>query len=316
MNTRLMLLLSLELMLLPAAHAQECSAVLAELRGFTSPAFAAYSELAQVKQDALLLLYSQERAACSKELVNFASSSLEYLKAMHNAYLLVGSAEMGSQREGIARAIESEKFISAMRFSSSGLGILAQDAVQAAEHGRESFLLSQGLIFEDRAEKAESTRAKLANLDLAIASYEAADALQAKSLEVRKQSLEEKYIADMVEAEGYLSEALDLLTRAQELSDDFPGFMDAYSLAREARISLARAKELYQLHSEGEKLIQVEESYVKAEEIYSTTRKKILVLFTIVSLTLTLLSVYIHSRILSWERDTYDCYLGNELVGA
>ncbi len=316
MSIRFVLLLSLGLILLPGTYAQDCSTVLKELRGFTSAAFAAYSELAQVKQDVLLLLYSQERTACSAELVNFASSSLNYLKVMHKAHLLLSDAGIESQREGIARAIEAEKFISAMRSTGSGLGILAGDAVLAAEQGRESFLLSQGLAFETLAEKAESTRDKLAYLDLAIASYEAADSLQAKTLEVRKRSLEEKYIADMVEAEGYLSQALDLLTRAQGLSNNFPGFVDAYALAREARINLAKAMELYKLHSENDKLLQVEERYEKAEEIYSTTRKKILVLFTIVSITLTSLSVYIHSRILGWERDTYDCYLGNELVGA
>jgi hypothetical protein len=315
MNARLILILLLGMLPIQAVYAQDCSAVLAELRGFTSPAYAEYSELAQVRQDTLLLLYSRERASCDRELVSFASSALEYLRAMHGAYLLLSSPELESQREGIARAIEAEKFISSMRNSGSALGILASDAVLAAEQGRENLLLSQGMVFENRAEAAENTRAKLDYLALAIASYEAADSLQAKSLEVRRQSLEEKYIADIARAAQYMSRAQLQLAHAQELSTTFPGFVDAYSLAREARINLARARELYRLHSEAEKLAQVEESYSRAEEIYSTTRRKILFLFAITAAALTSLSVYIQNRILGWEKDTYDCYLGNELVG-
>jgi|Deesub1362B_J571_1020462.scaffolds.fasta_scaffold00259_17 hypothetical protein len=316
MGSRVLLLILFTISLIPSVHSLDCGDVLAELRGFTSSAFAAYPELRQVKQDTLLLLYSQQRTACDIQLLNFASSSMEYLKSMDAAYLLVSSAELESQREGVKKAIEAERFISEMRSDSTELGILAQDAVQEAEQGRENFLLSQALTFESRAEKAESTRDKLANFELAIACYEAADALQANSLKVRKQSLEEKYIADIVAAQEYLSEAIALLTRAEKLEVAFLGFVDAYTLAREAKMSLVRAKELYQLHHEKEKLAEVEEVSINAEEVYSSTRKRILMLFAIVSLTLTSLSVYIHSIILSWERDTYDCYLGNELVGA
>lgn len=315
MNPKLLLLL-LPALLIPPVYAQDCSSLLAEVRGFTSPAFAAYPELRQVKQDALLLLYSRERAACGDELLGFASSSLEYLKAMDEAYFLVSGAEIESQREGMARAIAADRFISAMRSSGAGLGIIAQDAVTGAEQGRESFLLSRAMSFEGRAEKAESTKVKLANLEMAIAGYEAADAIQAKSLKVRKQALEEKYITDMVAAQGYLSDARALLGRAEELGSSFPGFVDAYTLTREARMNLARAEELYKLHHERGKLAEIEEVSATTEEIYSSTRKKILLLFGVVSLALTSLSVYIHSRILRWERDTYECYLGNELVGA
>lgn len=304
------------LLLLPQVYAQSCGELLTELRGFTSPALASYPDLSQVRQDTLLLLYSQERTSCTEELQGFASSALRFLKAMHEAETLTRAGDAASQREGIRIALNAEAYISEMRSYGAEFGILAQDAVLAAQEGRRSFLLSKALGYEAAAEKAKSTREKLTYYELAIMSYEGADAVEAKRLSVRRQSLAEKYSADLAEAGEYLGEARELLTTARSKEGRFLGFVDAYSAAREAKLNLARARELYALHNEEDKLKEVERVYREAEKVYSATRRRILTTFGALSAILTLLSVYIHSRILGWERDTYDCYLGNELVGA
>ncbi len=313
--SRGLLLLFSALLLLPAAEAQDCTSVLTELRGFTSPLFASHSEFVQVKQDVLLLLYSRERAVCSTALTNFASRTLEYLKTMDASFVLLSSSETEKHREGVERAIEAEGIILEMESLAAELGPVAGDAVFAAEQGRRSLLLASGMFFERRAEEAKSTRERLELLELAILSYGAADALQAKNLAVRRQNLEERYTSDMEKASRYLDSAVSGLRIAEGLSTSFPGFIDAYGLARDAIAELRRAQEIYALHSEKEKLIQVEESLSRAREIYSVTRNRILLLFGVLSAVLTSLAVYIQSRILSWEKDSYDCSLGNELVG-
>ncbi|NOZ59835.1 MAG: hypothetical protein GXO66_09735 [Euryarchaeota archaeon] len=308
-------LLLVFILLLPAVAAQDCGSVLTELRGFTSPLLSSQPEFAQVKQDVLLLLYSRERGACGPDMAGFASLTLEYLREAHEAYLLMSSGVLSERRSGVERLVEAANLLAEMESYASTLGPVAEDAVFAAREGRRGLLLAQGMSSERMAEESPGTREKLEHLELAIMSYEAADALQAKSLEVRRQNLEERYTADMAEAARHLEEASIRLRRAVELRDAFPGFIDAYALAREARLELLRAGELYSLHREEEMLRQVESSLSTAQEIYTTSRRRILLLFALVAAVLTSLSVYIQSRIRSWERDNHECSLGNELVG-
>lgn len=299
--------LILLLLAVPPAYSANCQKPLDQLRGLNLSAFSEYSQASLMRDDAMIMLYSVERTNCSSEMMELASLVVDYLDKFEGAY---ASGSENSTR-ALEKAVSLRREMGAMEEISPAMGAMGEEIVLAARESRNSFLENLAVRHENSAENLNSTREKLKNYKIAIEAYEnSGNQLEASSILIKRGIIAENYREDMEEAERYELKGLVSLEGAEAARNSF----DAYVGAREARLYFERSLILYETHVEREKIAQVEEYIGRCSSILDRTGEMILGYFAGLAVALTLLSIFSLHRIISWRRDNYDYYLGNELI--
>jgi len=305
-----MVFLFLFLLFSQPVYSEGCRDDLIKLRSFDLEVFSDYSQAALIRDDALLLLYSSERTECNQEILDFNKLVISYLTKFNTAYR---NAISGNSEVALETEISMEKEIMEMKRLSKNLGDIAREIVMAAEESRTAFLEDLAIDHENKAENSLSTREKLRNYDIAIKAYESSDNyIEASGIKVKRDIINNKYIKDMKEAENYEVKAINSLKEAESAEN----IIDAYIKVRESKINFEKAALLYERHSENSKISLVNRGIEKCNSILSKTRNRILVTYILLSIIVTLISLYTLNIILRWNGDSYDCYLGNELLKA
>ncbi len=305
MHARVVLLLLLSF---PLLSAQECQNVLESLRDFTSPALSEYPELAQVRSDTMLLIYSQ--GGCSEKLQEFAAAGLEFLRKMDAAYAELSS----SPREAIRTAASASEELERLEKLAPGAGVLAPGIAADARSGWRRFLEDVGEAHYRRAGEAGSTSEEISELEVALSAYTAADSPRAVMVEERLRRLREAYTEDMRAAGAALERGREYLREAEGRMRTPAGALEAYPVARDALRELRVAEYYYRLH--GERVAgEAAGLRARAEELVSESRRGILKLFGVLVLLLAPLAAYLQGVIGAWGRDGDECRLGAELMG-
>ncbi len=313
MNIRSIFLALLLASLIPQSFAIDCGSLVAELRNLQSKAFDEFPRLNDMKQDALLALYGRERATCPNDLIDLSVSTRDFISDFTAAYNLSKSG-----KEDKPKALESSIRLvaSAKDFSRFNLGVETDDLKISAQQSIKEFLIIQGKDFAGDAEKSAATRDKIFNLKRATESFEAAgEDLEATALRLNWMSMEEAYVRDMEKADDLYNRGIMLYTDAAKLSPlSIFSKMNAYVLSRESHISLNGALKYYQHHLEDERTAKTQKGISDAEELLEGLRGDIAYYLAVLGMSLIGISLFLLNRLMSWNMDSYDYSLGNELV--
>jgi hypothetical protein len=297
--------------------AQSCTDLATEIRGIQSPAFDKYPQLNDIKQDVLLILYSRERGSCPQYVSDFSEATKNFLQQFDKAYQLAASdiSENHKAAVEIARKLAGES-IPELVGMKGNFGVEAEDLVYSAQELIRDFLITQAESYTREAATTEVTKRKIAYYGEASAAYEAADELlEAANFRIKEKTLRESYERDMKNADTFSSNAESEYKRALELqSGNFLSKIEAYKLAREAKINFQQALSHYLYHHETERTIQVENNLIEVEKLLTSLRSELAIYFTAIAAVLIAISVFLIHRLSEWNQDTYDYFLGNELV--
>jgi hypothetical protein len=296
-----------------SAHAQNCGAAGKEIRALQSDAFDDFPALNDVKQGILLMLYGRGSADCPEELYAFAMAGKDFLITFDEAYSL-GQSNMTENRSA---SLDKAKVLRdiVVEMEKQDLGASAIDVATSADAALINFLLAQGSLNEREGGLAIRTRDKIAHYRLATLAYEAADEnILAANTRLKWKSLEAEYNADMERADRLFDEAERLMESAHQLSGSIPTKIDAYVDAMEALELYSAALGYYKIHNEEEKIQVAEERIAAAERTLAALRGVLILYFTVLTVLLIGVSMYLLNRLLAWREDTYEYYLGNELI--
>ena len=297
-----------------SVHAQNCGAAGKDIRALQSEAFDDFPALNDAKQGMLLMLYGRGSADCPEELYAFAMEGKDFLTTFDEAYSLSLSNSTTDRSASLDRADKLRSIVALME-KRQNLGASAQDVATSADSALVNFLRAQGSINERDGDLSNRTRDKIAHYRLATLAYEAADEnILAANTRLKWESLEAEFTADMEKADGLFSEAEALMESAQRLSGSIPTKIDAYVDAMEALELFGTALKYYTLHNEEEKVFATRERIALAEKTIATLRGVLILYFAVLTALLTGVSLYLLNRLLAWRDDTYEYYLGNELI--
>ncbi len=301
----------------PPAAAQGCTDVAIQIRGISSEAFDEYPLLDTAKQDILLLLYGRERKDCPDDLRDFATSARDFIKDFDRAYRLQKSQAFEDRSEALEVAVglgQRAQELSKMKRPEYGLE--AEDLLNVAQGALQGFLFAQGGDYLRNAEGTAVSRDKIRYYALASRAYEIADEVPAAtSSKIKAQTLEERYMREMGKADGLFSTAEGELSEARGLKGGSVfSRVTAYALTKEAGALYREAKVYYDYHHEEGKVTATEEGLRETADSMDALGRGLMVYFAGVTILLLASALYVVNRLLAWSRDTYEYYLGNELM--
>lgn len=305
------------LFLVPQVYAQSCSDIAGEIRSIDSGAFVDYPLLNDVKQDILLMMYGRERGSCPKDLIEFSESSKEFIMDFDEAYRLANS----DLSEDHLRAVE---FTRTLRVEADSLakfkgtfGVEGEDLILSAQQVVNDFLILQADEYAREADSTKVTIRKIQFHKVAALAYESAgNTLDSANNNVKAGILEEKYTEDMKTARDLYSLANEEHSKAERLLEEGGMFskVSAYVLSRSALIHFEEAKVYCLYHHETETITKIENIMGEIEIIKQALRKDLSIYFGSIAIILVALSVFMLYKINIWNKDSYDYFLGNELV--
>ncbi|MFH1774198.1 MAG: hypothetical protein ABH874_04475 [Methanobacteriota archaeon] len=315
MSLRVALLsLVLALAVLPAASAQNCGVLAKEIRVYQSPAFNEYSELNDVKQSMLLILYGRERGACSKEVINFAEATKKFIFDFDAAYKLSKSNDIEERIKALDLSYKLKETAKKLR-ESKALGAAAEDIIESANQAINDFLITRAETNAREAEDVVKTREKISRYRYATLAYEAAgESIQAANVRIKWNNLEEKYKEDMRAADALFLIAESEYAAALNKSLSIPSRINAYLLCENSIRHFEQALVYYEHHHETGKIQETNKRILEvAKTALSLTYKLGLYFIAIIALLITM-SLFLLNRLMAWSSDSYDYYLGNELI--
>jgi hypothetical protein len=314
MKTAGTVVLALMLLLPMPVLAQNCGALGKEVRAVQSDAFDEYPLLNDVKQGVLLMLYGRGSADCPQELYDFASQGKKFVVLFDEAYKLGRSNKSEDRLAALNLSYTLEDMATAM-LEQKDLGASALDVATSAKNVLVNFLITQGKYNEREGELTNRTRDKIAYYRQATLAYEAADEnILAANTRLNWETLEKEYTKDMGIAEDMYSKAESKLGEAKSLSRGTLSKMMAYVNAMEALELYKGALLYYTKHYESEKIQEIREKITEVEGVMDSLRSTLMLYFLILTLFLTAVALFLLNRLLAWNADTYEYYLGNELI--
>lgn len=314
MKLRDAVVLALLLLLLPPVFAQNCGALGKEVRAVQSDAFDEYPALNDVKQGILLMLYGRSTADCPQGVYDFALMGKEFVLKFDEAYNLSHSNKSDDRLAALNLSYTLMDMATAM-LEKTDLGASAQDVAITADNAIVDFLITQGKYNERDGRVANRTRDKIAYYRQATLAYEAADEnLLATNTRINWESLEKEYIQDMSIADELYSKGNSKFSSAQSLSKDIPSKMTAYANAKEALQLYEEALIYYEYHYESDKIQETQEKISEVKATIDSLRVILILYVFIAAAFLTATALFLLNRLLAWSADTYEYYLGNELI--
>lgn len=307
--------LALALAILPAVSAQNCSVLAKEIRVYQSLAFNEYSDLNDMKQSMLLMLYGGERGACSREVINFAEAAKKFIFDFGTAYKSSKSSDIEERLKALNVSYGLKETAKTELKKSLVLGVTAEDIVESATQGINNFLITQAEINAREAENVVRTKEKISYYRYATLAYEAADeSIQAANVKIKLNRLEERYKKDMQEAGALFAAADSEYESALGKSLSIPSRIGAYILCEKSISHFEQALVYYKLHQETEKIRETNKKISEVARTALSLTYKLGLYFIIITGLLIAISLFLLDRLTAWDSDTYDYYLGNELI--
>ncbi|MBI5253135.1 MAG: hypothetical protein HY930_01875 [Euryarchaeota archaeon] len=315
MGLKVLFSVVLALAILPAAGAQNCSVLAKEIRVYQSPAFNEYSELNDVKQSVLLMLYGGERGACSKETVNFAEAVKKFIFDFDAAYNLSKSGDIEEKLKALNISYKLKETAKTGLKKSLVSGAAAEDITESATQAINDFLITQAETNAREAESVIKTREKISYYRYATLAYEAAgENIQSANVRIKWNNLEEKYKKDMQAADALFLTAESEYAAALNKSLSIPSRISAYILCEKSISHFEQASDYYKLHHETEKIRETVKRISEVARTALSLTYKLGLYFIIIIALLIIISLFLMDRLIAWDSDAYDHYLGNELI--
>lgn len=309
-----LLTLALFLLILPAVAAQNCGELGKEVRGVQSTAFDEYPSLNDVKQGILLMLYGRGSDDCPQGLYDYASTGKGFIVKFDEAHNL-SKSNSSSDRIRALNLSADLKEVANSKLGETSLGVSAQDVAASADTAIGDFLVTQGNYNEREGEVSNRTRDKIEYYRQATIAYESAgESILATNTRIIWERLESRYLRDMQEADGLYSRGEEEFKQAQSLSRDIPSRITAYIKSKEAQVSFQEALLLYTYHEETEKIAMTEDYINNITALIASLKVTLGVYFLVLAVFFMAVSLFLLNRILAWEADSYEQYLGNELI--
>jgi|TARA_B100002003_G_scaffold173721_1_gene161583 hypothetical protein len=304
----------LTLSIIPGVEAQNCGSIATDIRGVQTDAFDEYPALMDLKQGLLLLLYGRGNKSCSNELYEYSINGREYLLKFHEAYVL---SKSGSIEDRITALNLSKSLKESIGDTLLGenLGVSALDISNSANIATNDFLISQGTTNEQTGEFSNITREKIEYYQIASVAYEISDdmILSANTQIIWKQ-LENKYLSDIQKATDLEDKAYKKIENNQNFSRNPLSLISSYINSKESGHFFDQALLIYNYHGESIKISEIESNIKKNSSVMFSLLLYIVLIFVVFAIFSISLALFLLNRILMWEEDNYEYYLGNELI--
>jgi len=297
-------------------HAQDCNELVRQLRDANSEAFNEYPQLNSVKQDILLMFYSRERGTCPEDLYSLGVLSKSFIEKFDTAYRLSRSPDPEDNARAVELAEELKAETATIEEGAESFDVEAEDLVNSAQQAVSAFLVNLANSYALEAGSTNQTKKVIAFYRQAGRAYELAGSeLEAASFKIKAQALEEVYSRDMETADGLFREAsAAYATAAPLLREGFFSRVTAYKLLRRSQLMAGDALEIYEYHSEEEKIDQAQNLLGEIKQARRLLVFQLAIYFAGLCIVITLLAFYTIRVLKTWYNDSLDCSLGNELV--
>jgi hypothetical protein len=304
------------LSLFNGVHAQDCNEIIRELRETTTEAFNEYPQLNDVKQDTLLIFYSRERGTCPEDLYSLGVLSKSFIEKFDLVYRLSRSANPEDNDRAVEMAGELKDDTETITSKAAPFGVEAEDLANSAGQATSALLTNLGSYYAREGEKTDETRKMISYYRQASLAYSLAGSeLESASYRIKKESLEQVYTKDMEKADSLFSEAEVKYDRATPLRENgFFSRVAAYKLLRESQIMVEEALEIYQYHNERELVERSNAALFDLQRAKRFLTYQLVIYFTVICVVVTGISFYVITVLKTWNNDSLDYSLGNELV--
>lgn len=300
----------------PQVHAQSCTDITKEIRNINSEAFTKYPLLTDVKQDILLIMYGRERGSCPEDIQGFSLATKKFIADFDHAYILANSDLLEDHLEAVALTKTLKIQAESLTSYTGAFGVEGDDLISSAIQAVDDFLLLQADTYAREAGDTKVTSRKIQFYKVASLAYESAgNTLESSNTGIKGRALEGEYIKDMESANALTLRANEEYSKALLLEGgSIFSKVSSYVLSRSAIIHFEEARVYYNYHHETEKITSIENSVEKALVTKQALLEDIAIYFGVISILLVALSLFMLHRINLWNRDSYDYFLGNELV--
>ncbi len=298
----------------PSASAQDCGELVLRVRDLNATSFDEYHQLNDMKQDALLILYSRERATCPEWISSISLFTVRFINDFERVYNLSKNNDGQSRASALENSL---KLVDVIQLQQKiGLNAESQSILDSADRALKEVLLVQAKVYVTNAEGISATGEKISNYKRATQAYQGAgETIEAENLRLKWQALERDYLVDLQTAGELISSGDAKYSTAKTmLTGNIFSKIDAYILSRSAFIDYSKAIVYYNFHSESEKIEMASEKIEAATRTMTDLRQIITRYFVLSLISLMGLSLYLLNRLKSWHGDTYDYSLGNEFV--
>lgn len=298
----------------PSANAQDCGALVVQVRDLSPSSFNEYPQLNDMKQDVLLILYRRERATCPENIASTSIFTVRFINEFEQAYNLSKNPDPESRDTALENSLKLVEYIRMQ--GKTVLSAENQNIMDSANRALKEFLLAQAGVYMANVEAASATGEKISNYKKATKAYEGAgETIEAENLRLKWQALEMDYLSDLKTAEQLVSQGDTKFSMAKPmLAGNIFSKAEAYILSRSASIDYTEAQIYYNFHSELEMIAIVSEKISSANNTMADLKQTIRRYFVLSLISLMGLSLYVLNRLKSWHGDAYDYSLGNELV--
>lgn len=310
------LIIFIGLLLFPQVYAQSCTDVAGEIRDIDSGAFVDYPLLNDVKQDVLLMLYGRERGICPREMLKFSESTKGFIIDFDQAYRLANSDLSEDHLKAIRLTRTLKQEADSLAVFKGKFGVEGDDLISSAQQVVNDFLILQADTYVREADATKVTVRRIEFYMVAAMAYESAgNTLESANNHIKSKALKERYTKDMETAVNLYFVADAEYSRAKRLqSGGMFSKVSAYVLSRSALIHFGESKVYCIYHHETEKITKIENMEEKIKVTKQELVDDLAIYFGGIAAVLAALAVFMLHRINIWNRDSYDYFLGNELV--
>ncbi|MFH0818097.1 MAG: hypothetical protein V1909_05710 [Candidatus Micrarchaeota archaeon] len=287
---------------------------ISEIREFDATSFSGYSEIGEIRQNTLLMYYSQGKDSLPKGYPEFASSSLDFMKKFGAAHNLSESAGP----EALLLLPSSIEFCANSLWKMEGLAsdgiLLSKYNTYLARSVFERLVSTQAERLKGLAEGEPQTKKKLAYYQAAVgvSKYSETGVLAAE-LKATYESIKATYNADMEKADATFMEARELCETSISESEDWFG-LSSYSGLKRCTAGLVEARKTYSANLEYEKLGELDDVLSRAEKTSSELQGGVAWFFVFSCIIFLLINWLVVNRVRRVLDDDYDASLGSEVL--
>ncbi len=290
--------------------------IVSDLRNLNPEAGLEYSEVDDIKQDVLIMLYTTERKNLSQDMQIFASETKNFLVEFNKIYLNGKRGDLNAKEIAIrdcanlrAQIPKNPKYIEEI------------DAVESANVLLNKFIYDTAMFFENLGNTDDVTRKKISYYRNASLGYELCEeAVLATSLKVSADETEKKYNKDMIKAMMLMNDGLSELN----LTNITTGNVENASMSEKievivkfgsAREQFSDASAIYKSHNEYELANKCKEKTDEIDKIMLALQGSAFSFLFLIASSFLLVVTYLFLRIAEWKKAMYDVSLGDEILG-
>ena len=287
-----------------------------DLRNLNPEAGVTYSEVDDMKQSVLIMLYTTERKNLPQDMEIFASETKNFLVKFNEIYLAYKRGDLNAKEQAINSCANLRVMI-----PKNPRSIEEIDAVESANTLINKFIYDDALFFENLGNNENVTKKKISYYRNATYAYTlCGEVVLSTSLKVSTDETEKRYNKDMTKANGLVKNGLSELNLMNITTDNVENAsmsekIDAIVKFGSAQKKFSDASAIYKSHNEDELANECKEKTDEIDKIMPNLQHDAFGFLFLISLSFFLVVTHLFLRISEWKKAMYDVSLGDEILG-